>query len=77
MKKGITASSEKAKRLTVQDWDDVADLCDQFLANCETDYEDHTVQARDKAAQWMIKMMYKAHDNARRLEARNENLGRA
>ena len=66
--KGIIASSEQAKRMTVKDWDDVADLCEQFCSASETAYEEHTVQARKKAARWMCVLSMKAHDNARRLE---------
>ena len=70
MKKAVTASDEPAKRLTANDWNDVADLCQQFLANCEMDYEEHTVQARKKAAEWMKKMSERATDNCMRLEAK-------
>jgi hypothetical protein len=70
--KGIIASSEKAKRMTVADWDDVADLCEQFCAQAETCYEAHTIQARNKAARWMSVLSMKAHDNARRLEEKQK-----
>jgi len=57
-----------SKRLTVKDWDDVADLCEQGATGCEIGYEEHTLAARDKATEWMRKLSMKAHINARRLE---------
>lgn len=63
-------TKSKGKRLSVQDWDDVADLCEQGATACEIGYEDHTGAARGKAAKWMRTLSMKAHINARTLEAK-------
>ncbi len=53
-------SNEKMTRLSESDWDDVADLCEQGAAACETGYEEHTKKARKRAAKWMRQLAMKA-----------------
>lgn len=62
-----------SKRLTVKDWDDVADLCEQGATMCYIGYEAHTMAARDKTTKWMNALAMKAHCNARRLEAKEKS----
>jgi len=63
-----------SKRLTVEDWDDVADLCDQAADMVGTTImgEDpmNTRASKDKASRWIHNLAMKAHCNARRLEAK-------
>jgi len=54
--------------LSVKEWDDVADLCEQGAAGCEVGYEEHELKARDRAARWMRALAMKAHVKARNLE---------
>ena len=56
------------KRLSVRDWDDVADLCEQAAGGTEEGYENHTRKARDQSAKWFRAMSMRAHDKARKLE---------
>lgn len=58
-------------RLSSKQWDDVADLCNEAAVACETGYENHDWQARQKAAKWMMALAMKAQDNA---EAAQEKL---
>jgi hypothetical protein len=67
---GNNPTKSRGKRLSVQDWDDVADLCEQGATACEIGYEEHTVAARDKAAKWMHALSMKAHIKARTLEVK-------
>ena len=61
-----------SKRLTVEDWDDVADLCEQaeVMVGLGVIGEEptHTRVAKDKAVEWIHRLTMKSHDNARRLE---------
>ena len=52
------------KRLSEKDWDDVSDLCEQAAGSCETAYEDHTNEAKDRAAVWFRKLASKAQKYA-------------
>lgn len=61
-----------SKKLTAKDWDDVADLCEQAASGCEIGYEAHTLVARDRTAKWMRVLSMRAHDNARKLEAKEK-----
>ena len=60
----------EVKRLTAEDWDDVADLCEQGAIVSETGYEEHRPAAKTKAAAWMTALAMKAHVKARRMEER-------
>jgi len=64
-----------SKRLTVEDWDDVADLCEQAenMVGLGVVGEEptHTRAAKDRAVMWIHKLTMKAHDKARRLESNN------
>ncbi len=58
------------KRMTVENWDDVADLCDEGAVQAEmADSASHTPAASEKARQWMDKLSMIAHKKARQLEA--------
>ena len=65
-----------SKRLTIKDWDDVADLCGQAedMVGYRVLGEDelNSQAAKEKASVWMNKLAMKAHNNARRLEAKNK-----
>ncbi len=53
-----------SRRLTSKQWNDVADLCNEAAVACETGYEDHDWQARQKAAKWMMSLAMKAQGKA-------------
>jgi hypothetical protein len=52
------------RRLTSNQWNDVADLCNEAAVACETGYENHELEARKKAAQWMMQLAMKAQAKA-------------
>ena len=58
------------KRMTAQDWYDVADICDQCVCVAEDcgDGGLNSKAAHEKATQWMLKLVAKAHDNGARIE---------
>jgi len=57
-----------SRRLTSKQWDDVADLCNEAAVACETGYEDHDWQARQKAAKLMMALAMKAQGKAANTE---------
>ena len=62
-----SASSQQrrvTRRITSAQWDDVADLCNEAAVACETGYENHDWQARQKAAKWMMALAMKAQGKA-------------
>jgi hypothetical protein len=65
-----------SKRLTVKDWDDVADLCGQAADmvgySVVGEVALNSRAAKDKAVEWMQRLAMKAHCNARRLEAKEK-----
>ena len=60
--------SQKSKKMTIKDWDDVADLLEQAAESVEYGYENHTRAARDKTAKIIRSHVFKAHDKAREIE---------
>jgi hypothetical protein len=62
------------KRLSEQDWIDVADLCEQGASSCECGYDDHTQLGKEKAAEWLRKLAMNATYNAMDARLRESKL---
>ena len=56
----------RMKRLTPEDWDDVADLLMCCVDMCAESTDTHTRASCQKAAEWCDKMMMRAHDKGAR-----------